>query len=157
MKQHVRTKLLGNYGEAIAKKLLLSAGFDSVRDLNEDRMNHPYGDFYAVKDEVAYIISVRTRNKLQKNGRLNPSYNFRKKSADVEAIAAGLRAVPAWLAIQIDVKAQRYCAYFGTMAELNVFGDRYSIPMTEKATNGYICLAKNEFDDVIPAEWDNGA
>jgi hypothetical protein len=155
MKNHIRAKALGNFGEALAATLLVETGFVAVRNLNCDSMNYPYGDLYAVKGGVNYIISVRTRNKLQRNGRLNSAYNFRKKSADVEAIAANLNATPAWLTIQIDVGAQRYWAYFGTMAELNVQGDRYSVSMSERATAEYICLAENRFHPLIRSDWDN--
>jgi hypothetical protein len=157
MLNSTRTKLLGNYGEVLAGKLLMEAGFSNIRDLNREHVNYPYGDYYAEKDAVAYVISVRTRNKFQQNGRLNPGYNFRKKSADVETIAARLKARLAWIAIQVDVEAQRYWAYFGTMAALNVSGDRYSIPMTPGATRAYFCLADDRFDAFIRPEWNNCA
>ena len=39
-------------------------------------MNAPFADIYCEKDGKSFIISVKTRNKYQKNGKLNDIHNL---------------------------------------------------------------------------------
>jgi len=47
------------------------------------------------------MIGVKTRNKYTARGALNPTYNIRKKGANVAAIAEQHDAQLAWVAIQV--------------------------------------------------------
>src|SRR5262249_41315100 len=97
-----RTNALGLWGEAKALFLLQRAGFSNVRDVNAESHNHPFGDIYAERHGLPYMVGVKTRNKYQVSGLLNPTYNVRKKGADVLGIARRYgRAQLAWVAIQV--------------------------------------------------------
>jgi hypothetical protein len=145
-----RTKALGRWGELKALTLLRSANFINVRDLNSPTPNHQFGDVLAERDDVNYMIGVKTRNKFQENGSLNAQYNMRKPGVDVVAVADRYRAVPAWVTIQVIAEIQTFSAYFGT--DLT---DRNWISMHERHTRSYICFATDEFDETISPEWTN--
>jgi hypothetical protein len=149
--ERLRTKALGGWGEEKASKLLKRAGFRSVSNLNSEISNHLFADIYAERGDKRYIIGVKTRNRLTATGKLNPSYNVRKKGKDLSGLAARYRAVPAWIAIQVDTEAQTCSAYFGLLAQLSVKSERYSIPMTPQSTAHYECLAHDECDQTHPA------
>jgi hypothetical protein len=52
---------------------------------------------------------------------------------------------------------QTFNAYFGTIAQIEDRGERFSIPMQPQRTPRYIRLAQeNEFDPSIRLEWSNG-
>jgi len=99
MTEHERRKALGFWGERKALTLLSGAKF--VRDLNESTFNHPFRDIAAERSGIRYMIGVKTRNKYTARGALNPTYNIRKKGANVAAIAEQHDAQLAWVAIQV--------------------------------------------------------
>jgi hypothetical protein len=153
-----RLRALGDWGEQKAFALLERAGFSGVRELNTEFPNHPFGDICAERDGARYVIGVKTRNKFQVSGLLNPTYNVRKRGADVEAIARRLNAILAWVAIPVIAEEQKFSAYFGTIAQIEDRGERFSIPMKPEQTARYECLSRplEEFDATIRPDWSNG-
>ncbi|MDQ3710917.1 MAG: hypothetical protein M3388_01655 [Acidobacteriota bacterium] len=135
-----RSKKPGDIGEDLAEILLNKNGFKNVRNLNHHRKNFPFADFYAEKESVNYIISVKIRNKYQRSGSLNDRYKLGKKCYEnSEPAEKEFNAVAAWLTTSFDSKT--YSAYFGLLSLLN--GSR-GVRMTEKAIAFYECLAKEE-------------
>ena len=98
---------------------------------------------------------MKTRNKYQVSGLLNPTYNI-KRGADVLKLADLHRADLAWVAIQVIPERQVISAYFGTIEEIEEQGERFSIPMREFDTLKYECLTKEEIDKSLRMEWSNG-
>lgn len=156
MTEHERRKALGFWGERKALTLLRGANFAYVRDLNEATFNHPFGDISAERNGIRYLVGVKTRNKYTARGTLNPTYNIRKKGANVAAIAEQHNADLAWVAIQVVPERGVFWAYFGTIAQIEDRGERFSIPMRAFSTPKYECLADQEADATISAEWSNG-
>jgi hypothetical protein len=156
MSDRERTKALGTWGENKAIDLLKKAGFNDVRDMNAAVANHPFGDIYAERGGSRYMIGVKTRNKYQVSGILNPTYNVRKRNANVEIIAQRHNALLAWVAISVVPEKQELSAYFGTIAQIEDRGERFSIPMKPDQTCKYECLANKESDASISHEWTNG-
>ncbi len=66
------------------------------------RSTFPFADIYAERNEHELVISVKARNKNQKNGKLNAFYNL-GKNLDAKAAAAAekYQATPYWMAIQL--------------------------------------------------------
>jgi hypothetical protein len=153
-----RKRALGDWGERKAVDLLKRAGFSNVRDINAERANHPFGDIFAERDGLRYLIAVKTRNRYQVSGPINPTYNVRKRGADVKAVAQQYNATLAWVALAVVPEEQRFSAYFGTIAQIEDAGERFSIPMRPEQTKRYECLSRplEEFDELIRAEWSNG-
>jgi len=153
-----RLRSLGNWGEQKALALLARAGFSDVRELNREFPNHPFGDICATHGGKRYLIGVKTRNKYQVSGLINPTYNVRKRGVDVGAIAGRHQATLAWVAISVVPEEQRFSAYFGTIAQIEDRGERFSIPMRPEQTSGYECLSRprEEIDRLISPEWSNG-
>jgi predicted transport protein len=153
-----RKRALGDWGEKKAVDLLERAGFRNVRDVNAESANHPFGDIVAERDGVRYLIGVKTRNRFQVSGLINPTYNVRKRGADVEAIARRHGAALAWVAIAVIPEQKIFSAFFGTIAQIEDAGERFSIPMRPEQTKRYECLSRplEEFDELIRAEWSNG-
>lgn len=151
-----RTKALGCWGETKAIALLKRSGFSNVRDLNAGKLNYPFGDIYAERAGQSFLIGVKTRNKYQVSGSLNPAYNIRKKGTDVLDIAKRHNAQLAWVAIQVIPERQAVWSYFGTIASIEDRGERFSIPMRASDTLRYECLAEEEPDPSIRHEWSNG-
>ncbi len=153
-----RLRALGDWGEQKAVALLERAGFADIRELNAEFPNHPFGDLCATRRGTRYVIGVKTRNKYQVSGLLNPTYNVRKRGADVDAVARRHDAVLAWVAISVVPETQMFSAYFGTKSQIEEHGERFSIPMRSKKTADYECLSRpaEEFDSLIRAEWSNG-
>jgi hypothetical protein len=153
-----RKRALGDWGERKAADLLKRAGFLEVRDMNAESANHPFGDIFAERDSVRYLIGVKTRNRYQVSGLINPTYNVRKRGADVRAIARRHGATPAWVAIAVIPEERIFSAFFGTIAQIDDTGERFSIPMKPDKTVGYECLSRprEEFDSSIRIEWSNG-
>jgi hypothetical protein len=104
-----------------------------------------------------YIVGVKTRCKFKDDGRLNDYYNMVKRGADLAAIAERYKAQPAWVTIQVIPELQTFSAFFGKLTT-----ERLSVPMRERDTEKYkrdgkyICLADQEADATICAEWSNG-
>jgi hypothetical protein len=153
-----RKRALGDWGERKAVDLLERAGFGSVRDMNAERANHPFGDIFAERDGARYLIGVKTRNRHQVSGLINPTYNVRKRGADVEAIARRHNANLAWVAIAVIPEEKTFSAFFGTIVQIENAGERFSIPMKPEQTARYECLSRprEEFDPSILPEWSNG-
>jgi hypothetical protein len=142
----------------VKRKLLNSStgrGFIPCGILNSAKANHPFADIFAERGGRRFIIGVKTRNKQTAEGKLNSSYNIRKKGKDLCIISASYGAIPAWIAIQVEAEKQRCSAFFGTLAHISVRGERYSIPMTPAATAQYERLAMDEHDLTIRPEWSN--
>jgi hypothetical protein len=148
--------LLGNWGERKAQALLLRAGFSKLRDLNAERFNHPFGDIYAERRGARYMIGVKTRNKYQISGILNSTYNIKKKGADLTVVAESYNAQLAWVAIQVIPERQVFWSYFGTIADMEEHGERFSIPMNSSDTFKYERLADEEHDQTLLVGWSNG-
>jgi hypothetical protein len=117
-KEAARKKSLGELGELFALKALVDNKFDGIRNLNDNKRNEAFADILCEKDGVRYIISVKARNKLQKNGKLNPRYNLGDKVYE-KALSAEKKynASAYWIAIQFDHRS--YSIYFGSLIELN--------------------------------------
>ena len=67
-KEASRKKSLGELGELFAIKAIVDKGFDKIRNLNDQKLNEPFADIFCEKNGVRYIISIKARNKYQKNG-----------------------------------------------------------------------------------------
>jgi len=140
-KEALRKRSLGELGELFGIKALVDSCFEKVVNLNDRKMNYPYADLYAEKHNKKFIVSIKARNKFQKNHTLNAHYNLgnnayvKAKSAEAE-----YGAEAHWMAIQFD--AQTYSVYFGSLTELN---QRKAIPIRE-CEHGKIgiCLVKDK-------------
>lgn len=117
-KEAARKKSLDELGELFALKSLIDNKFDRIRNSNDDKLNETFADISCEKDGVKYIISVKARNKFQKNGKLNTRYNLGKNVYE-KALASEMkyRAKACWLAIQFDHNS--FSIYFGQLIELN--------------------------------------
>ena len=117
-KEASRKKSLGELGELFALKSLVDNKFDKISNLNDDSMNESFADISCEKDDIKYIISVKARNKFQKNGKLNTRYNLGKDVYE-KALASEkkYKAKASWLAIQFDHSS--FSIYFGLLSELN--------------------------------------
>ncbi len=126
-KEAARKKSLGELGELFAIKALVDMEFDRIRNLNDKKLNEPFADIECEKGGERYIISVKARNKFQKDGKLNTRYNLgakvNQKAADAERKH---KAKAYWMAIQFDVKT--YSVYLGSLDELSL---RKAIPIRE--------------------------
>jgi hypothetical protein len=156
MTDRERTRRLGVWGERKALSLLQGAGFSNARDMNEEIFNFPFADIYAERNGTQYLIGVKTRNKYQASGPLNPCFNVRKKGFDVNGIAAQYGATLAWVAVQAIPELSTCWAYFGTVDQIQECGERFSIPMTDAAVSRYECLASDEVDESLDPRLTNG-
>jgi hypothetical protein len=140
-KEALRKKSLGELGELFGIKALIDNSFEKVVNLNDKKMNYPFADLYAEKGSKKYIISIKARNKYQKNHTLNSRYNL-GNNAYKKARAAEIEyeAEAHWMAIQFD--ANTYSIYFGSLHELN---QRKAIPVREceQGTIG-ACLVRDK-------------
>ena len=117
-KEAARKKSLGELGELFAIKALVDKKFDRIRNLNDNHMNEKFADIECEKDGLRYVISVKARNKYQKNGKLNTRYNIGSIVYE-KALAAEKKynASAYWMAIQFDHRS--FSIYFGSLKELN--------------------------------------
>jgi hypothetical protein len=164
-----RITKLGRLGEDLAAERLSEHGFTDIENLNLRRNNYPFGDLLATKDGVRYFIGVKARNEMRQGDvGLNESYNLvlisdpvnrrlkeRGKArdqitamllAEVGRLATTLDATPAWVTVTIRSRVGTYSAYFGPVAQL---GNRRSVPMTPKACEAYLCLARDLSDQRV--------
>ena len=117
-KEALRKKSLGELGELFGIKALVDNYFEKIVNLNDKRMNYPFADLYAEKGDKKYIISIKARNKYQKNHTLNSFYNLgsnayiKAKTAEIEFGAEAY-----WMAIQFDDFT--YSIFFGSLQDLN--------------------------------------
>jgi hypothetical protein len=157
MSTKTRGKKIGNLGEGIIPELLKATDFTEIVDLNMVQNNYPFVDFQARRNGRVYRISVKTRNRYQQNGAVNPSFNLVKKkhhaAGDIEKMEAEYGAEFAWVAIQIEPQAGVFSAYFGTWTQIG--RTRLSIPMLPKDTGAYECLALRQSCQGIDPSLDN--
>ena len=126
-KEALRKKSLGELGELFGIKALVDASFERVVNLNDKKMNYPFADLYAEKENKRYSISIKARNKYQKNHTLNSRYNLGNNAyKKVQAAEIEYGAEAHWMTIQFDVNT--YSIYFGSLHELN---QRNAIPVRE--------------------------
>lgn len=149
-----RFKKLGDMGEAVAPVLLEEAGFNNIMNLNNQKMNFLFADFYAEKDGDKYLISVKTRNKYENSGNLNTRYKLgRKLYHNIETVLGQddyKDCIPAWMAIAMDDST--FDAYFGTVGDLE---GGFGIPMSKRACEKHLCLARNRIHDFDPGVFKN--
>lgn len=140
-KEALRKKSLGELGELFAIKALVDHRYDRVANLNDRKMNFPFADLYAEKDDKKFIISVKARNKYQKNHKLNNYYNLgREAYSKAKAAEKEYCAEPFWMAIQFDHSS--YSIYLGSLTELN---GKNAIPIRLCEAGGIgICLVKDQ-------------
>jgi len=145
-KEAARKKSLGELGELFAIKALVDKKFDRIRNLNDNIMNETFADIECEKGGIKYVISVKARNKYQKDGKLNTRYNLGAYAYE-KALSAEKKynAFAYWMAIQFDKKS--FSIYFGSLEDLN--GSK-AIPVDkcEKGIIGEIweCNKKHYFD-----------
>jgi hypothetical protein len=136
----LRAKSLGALGELLAIKALVDNGFNSIRNLNDQKRNYPYADLYAERGDEKYVISVKARNRYERTGNLNSRYKLgndcemKAKNAEVH-----FNATAAWMAISVldDI----YSVYFGTLECLEL---KTGIPMTASHLSRYECLVREK-------------
>lgn len=134
-KDAARKKSLGELGELFAFKALVDKEFDKIRNLNDDKMNEKYADIYCEKDGKKYVISVKSRNKHQKNGQLNTRYNLGSKAYEkAQYVEKKYNAEAHWIAVQFDETS--FSIYFGSLKELKE-NDKKAIPV-DKCEKGLI-------------------
>ena len=113
-KEAARKKSLGELGELFAIKTLVDEEYDKIRNLNDDVMNTAFADIYCEKDGKCYVVSVKARNKFQKNGQLNSQYNLGTNAYEkARRTAEHYNAEAYWMAIQFD--KHDYSVYFGSL------------------------------------------
>jgi hypothetical protein len=132
-KEASRKKSLGELGELFAIKALVDKKFDRIRNLNDNHMNEKFADIECEKDGLRIVISVKARNKYQKNGKLNTRYNVGSTVYE-KALAAEKKynASAYWMAIQFDHKS--FSIFFGSLKEL--YGSK-AIPL-DKCEKGLV-------------------
>ena len=134
-REAMRKKALGELGELVALKTLVDKGFEKISHLNDTkRRNFPFADLLAEKDGKRYAISVKARNKLQRDGTLNNRYNLDQRH--VAAVQEELKAKAYWMAIPFDKNS--YSVRFGSVMELTDASGKplRSIPMGEDCMYG---------------------
>lgn len=136
----LRVKSLGALGELIAIKVLVDNDFEKIRNLNDQKKNFPYGDLYAEKDGRRYVISVKSRNKYQRNGKLNSRYKLGERCYEnAKDACRRYNAEPYWMTVQFD--GGQYSAYLGSLSQLD---GKKGIPMGDLHLSKYQCFAKNK-------------
>lgn len=136
-KEAARKKSLGELGELFAIKALVDNKFDKIRNVNDNKMNEMFADIECEKGGHRFVISVKARNKFQKNGKLNTRYNlFYGENGDEKILAAEKKynAKAYWIAIQFDKNS--YSIYFGSVEELKKLGIK-DIPV-DKCEKGVV-------------------
>jgi len=117
-KEAARKKSLGELGELFAIKALVDKKFDRIRNLNDKTMNEAFADIECEKDGKRFVISVKARNKYQKDGKLNTRYNLGSNAYEKAQFAEKkYDALACWMAIQFDHKT--FSIYFGYLSDLN--------------------------------------
>lgn len=169
-----RTSKIGHLGEILAEECLKAAGYKEVRNLNLGT-NFPFADLIAELSGKRYLISVKSRNEFQANGKLNPCYNAVKfndtvvralqaegKSESeitaiiweaVDSLAQQRNACPAWIVVPMRPEESSYSAYFG---EVSLIRHRRSIPVLPSDRERYTELAPlGTYDARITADLRN--
>ena len=118
-KEAQRKKSLGELGELFGIKALVDSRFERVVNLNDRKMNYPYADLYAEKDNQRFIVSIKARNKYQKNHTLNAHYNLGSNAYAKAKLAENEYGAEAyWMAIQFNT--QTYSIYFGSLEHFTI-------------------------------------
>ncbi len=145
-KEAARKKSLGELGELFAIKALVDYEFDRIRNLNAKHLNEAFADIECEKGGSKYIISVKARNKFQRDGTLNSRYNLGTRAYEKAAASERkFKAKAHWIAIQFDRTS--FSIYFGSLEEL---GGMNAIPVDkcEKGELGEIwCHDKRHYFD----------
>jgi len=132
-KEAARKKSLGELGELFAIKVLVDEEYDRIRNLNDVQMNEAFADIYCEKGDQKLVISVKARNKYQKDGKLNSRYNLGTNAYEkARRVAEKYDAEPYWMAIQFD--NHEYSIFFGSLEEL---GGSKAIPV-DKCAKGEV-------------------
>lgn len=132
-KESRRKKSLGELGELFAIKALVDKQYDKIRNLNDTKLNEKFADILCEKEGQRIVISVKARNKYQKNGTLNSNYNLGNKAYEkAKEVEEKYNAKAYWMAIQFDLNS--YSIYFGSLKCLE---GRNAIPV-RKCENGEI-------------------
>jgi hypothetical protein len=159
-----RLSRLGKLGEQLAEERLKSVGFTEIENLNKGR-NFPYADIIAKRENVPYLIGVKTRNEYRADGKINPTYNAilikKDKNHQLKAVgkteqeitcllweevgrlASAFGAIPAWVAVAVRAERHSYSAYFGLVSLIR---HRRSIPMKPYERAKYELLAEHMID-----------
>ena len=140
-KEAKRKKSLGELGELFGIKALVDNSFKNIENINDSKMNYPFADLYAEKGDEKYVISIKARNKYQKNGTLNSRYKLGSNAySHASRAEEKFDAEAYWMAVQFDKKT--VSIYFGSLAELN---QSNGIPM-QKCERGTVgtCLVKDK-------------
>lgn len=94
----------------------------------------------AEKEGKRYVISVKARNKFQRDGSINSRYKLGANCYEnTKAAGDQYDATPYWMAVQFD--GDRYSVYFGSLNQLN---GKKGIPMNELHLSDYHCFAFNQ-------------
>lgn len=126
-KEAARKKSLGELGELFALKALVDQKFDKIRNLNDLKMNEKFADIICEKDGIKYAISVKARNKLQVNGKINTRYNLGSKAYEKAKYAEKkYNAKASWIAVQFA--SDSFSIYFGLLDDLK---DSKAIPVNK--------------------------
>ena len=118
------TALVGDIGEMLGHIILLENGFTNVVNANDVEPNFPWADLIAVKRKYLirkkkYLISSKTRNYYQNNGKPNTSIKLNLASTALhKAIKKYPDHIPAWLVIYFNKEPKKYDAYFGLVSDL---------------------------------------
>lgn len=146
-------KVLGDWGEAHACRLLKAAKFADIVPLNVGRQ-HPGGDVMATKSGRTYFFSVKARDRFGQDGKPNPGYNIYPEK--VINAAQTYDAAPAWLVIRADRRSNTFSAYWGLIAEIpasKARRNRVYVKMGEDDIAQYCrlgrCLASDVSDPMI--------
>ena len=135
-------RAVGEWGKETAFRLLEGpgSGFSSVKPEN--------GYVLAARDGCQYLFKIVARDRLQKDGTLNPRFNvFPEK---VMAAARDLGAVPAWLTIPINRERSTFSAFWGLVKEMPPSGNGgYTVGVPMRETVDYQCLISDEPDQQI--------
>ncbi len=117
VKEAMRKKSLGELGELFAIKTLVDNEFDKIRNLNDEHMNEPFADFFCEKNGARYVISVKTRNMYQLNGRINNRYNLGENAYEkARAAEQKYSGIAYWMAIQFD--SHEYSVFLALLSAL---------------------------------------
>lgn len=117
-KEALRRKSLGELGELVAIKALVDRSFTKITNFNDRKRNYPFADLYAQKGGRRYVISVKSRNKYQANGKLNSRYKLGSKAYEyAKKEEHKFKAQAYWMAIVFD--EMTYSIYMGSLEELD--------------------------------------
>ena len=133
---------VGAWGKETAVRLLEGpgSGFNGVARHN--------GYVLAARDGCKYLFKVVARDRLQKDGTLNPRFNV--FPGEVMAAARDLGAVPAWLTIPINRERGTFSAFWGLVKEMPPSGNSgYTVGVPMRETADYQCLISDEPDQRI--------